>query len=420
MALNDECIIIIDPVLTGTKIAIEAKKRGFQCIAIMAWKNIPPFAKKTFVEELYSEIFELNDEDDIEYIIAQKLSSKKIRAIFPGTESAVEIAEIARSICRLPTNDPATIQLRRNKYKMHMALKDRGLAIPSQIEARNIAEIEDWVRAENRNIKWPVVLKPLSSAGTDGLSFSKDLPDLLRNAGLLLHSKNLFGEMNDLILAQSFVEGTEYVVNTISENSSHKITDFWKYTKRAVSGAGMIYDRQDLLPLQEAESLGLKRYVFQALDALDIKYGPAHSEVMLTQDGPVLIETASRIQGGINTEVLNLCLGTNQLDISLDVALEPGSFERVELDQHELRRCACWINLICSSDSKAQELASFERSIKALKSYSSLFLSVEEGSPVRQTVDLMSCPGVVFLVHEDPGQIDSDYEFIRKIELNHY
>ncbi len=44
----EECVVTIDPYLTGMKIAIAAKKRGLKCVAVTAWKSAPQFMKNTF------------------------------------------------------------------------------------------------------------------------------------------------------------------------------------------------------------------------------------------------------------------------------------------------------------------------------------------------------------------------------------
>ncbi|OGR67717.1 MAG: hypothetical protein A2X30_09335 [Elusimicrobia bacterium GWB2_63_16] len=414
-------ILIIDPVLTGTKIAQEAKRRGFNTTAVIAWREIPSFAKNTFSRELYDEVLELEDADDLGELISSKVKSGKIRAVFPGTESAVELAERARALLGFKTNNPGSTQLRRNKYRMHMALRKSGLRIPAQIEASSFEEILGWIEKDSGNeISWPVVVKPLQSAGTDGLSFSSDLGELRRHAESILASRDMFGNPNTKILAQSFVPGTEYVVNTISSDGRHRITDFWRYTKRTVPGAGMIYDRQDLLPVSDCSRLGIQDYVFRALDSLEVRFGPAHSEVMMTGNGPVLIETASRIQGGINTELLDACTGTNQLSAAFDVALNESAFDGIRVNEAKLNSHACWINLICGESARVRKLSDFQEKIRALKSCFSLYVSVKEGQLIPKTIDLMSCPGVVFLMHDNPGQIEDDYLALRKLEKEHY
>lgn len=68
-------------------------------------------------------------------------------------------------------------------------------------------------------------------------------------------------------------------------------------------------------------------YVFSVLDALKIELGPAHTEVMLTEDGPVLIECGARPMGATYPQqLLRDALGYTQLEMSLTAYLEPQRF----------------------------------------------------------------------------------------------
>ena len=43
------------------------------------------------------------------------------------------------------------------------------------------------------------------------------------------------------------------------------------------------------------------------LDALGIRFGPAHTEVMLTATGPVLVESGARMHGSVPDEIVDRC-----------------------------------------------------------------------------------------------------------------
>lgn len=45
-------------------------------------------------------------------------------------------------------------------------------------------------------------------------------------------------------------------------------------------------------------------------------------------------------------------------------------------------------------------------------------LALRPGSPVRRTVDLFTSPGHVYLISEDPGDLDRDYGRIRELEAD--
>ena len=343
------------------------------------------------------------------------LSKYQVVLAMPGTESGVDLSEKIKFDLGIFSNNPDSILLRRNKFYMHQALKAKGLKVPPQIRSNSLDEIKEWINTE-KDIVWPIVVKPLQSAASDGIRFCNTLAAVLDYAESLIGQNNLFGHPNDHILIQSYIDGQEFVVNTISWNGKHKITDVWLYHKRYVDGAGMVYDSQELLPLSRVEDNGMRAYVYAVLDALEIKYGPSHCEVMLAATGPVLVEVASRIQGGINTQTLDICLGKNQLDLTLDLYLNNVIFEEIDIPQTTIFKSVNWINLIATKSAIVRNLDQFIAEVKALPSYFSIYVPVIEDQLIPRTIDLITSPGVIFLVHEDGQQIQADYTKIRELE----
>lgn len=53
---------------------------------------------------------------------------------------------------------------------------------------------------------------------------------------MILGHNNLFGEVNEMVLVQEFLQGSEYVVDTVSVNGEHKVVAIYYYDKRVVNG----------------------------------------------------------------------------------------------------------------------------------------------------------------------------------------
>ncbi|MCE0446307.1 hypothetical protein LT493_20785 [Streptomyces tricolor] len=66
-------------------------------------------------------------------------------------------------------------------------------------------------------------------------------------------------------------------------------------TPSGMASAGYpVYDYEEPVPVGSAEAAPPCRFVGAALDALGVRWGAAHTEVMLTERGPVLIESGAR------------------------------------------------------------------------------------------------------------------------------
>ncbi|MCB9073134.1 MAG: hypothetical protein H6623_05900 [Bdellovibrionaceae bacterium] len=155
-------------------------------------------------------------------------------------------------------------------------------------------------------------------------------------------------------------------------------------------------------------------YTKKALDAVGLKNGPAHNEVMMTEKGPMLVEINARM-GGSAAPILNReCVGRGQLDIMMDVLLEPSKFLSYHHEPYKIQKHGLAVYFI-SSDDKHTVNADAAEKIKALPSCYSLRLA-SPGTKLAKTVDMFTMPGMIELVSEDKNQLWKDYEFIRAQE----
>ena len=81
----------------------------------------------------------------------------------------------------------------------------------------------------------------------------------------------------------------EFVVDQVSRDGVHKTTMIWMYDVQEVNGSYVCTGQRPVASnTPTAESL--VTYTRNCLDALGIRNGASHSEVILTADGPCLVE----------------------------------------------------------------------------------------------------------------------------------
>ena len=115
-------------------------------------------------------------------------------------------------------------------------------------------------------------------------------------------TKNVLGLTNYSVLLQEYLAGDEYVVDTVSRDGVHKCVALWKYDKRVYNGAPVVYYGMQLLAIDSEPRLAeMVGYTASVLDALGIRHGCCHTEIMLVERGPVLVEVNCRIHGGEGT-----------------------------------------------------------------------------------------------------------------------
>lgn len=415
MSTQPDTVVVVEPYRSGSYVLGIAASRGFRCVGIESDYELPSFIKTTPGDIKLDRHLR---HQDLEAALPE-LDGGSVAAVFAGTESGVELCEQLASRWGLPTNDPRTSQLRRDKYHMQEAVRAAALASPLQARVGDVESGLRWVSAQE-DLRWPVVVKPLSSSGTDGLHFCQNAVEVGQALEKQLGRRSAWGQVNREMLIQSFLPGTEFVVNTLSWNGEHRITDVWQYHKRVVPQAGTIYDWQELLSIEGEVQGILFDYVRKVLDAVGVTHGPAHNEVMLTPRGPVLVELGARVQGGVNPNFLQAALGADQLSMSVDLLTSGGNWSKVQKPSPHLLQHGIWFNGIAEKDGIARGLQEFERKVRGLRSYFSLKLLVEEGGKVSRTIDLATCPSVAFLMHADPQVLQEDYHAIRCFEREHF
>ena len=152
---------------------------------------------------------------------------------------------------------------------------------------------------------------------------------------------------------------------------------------------------------------------------MGVKNGPSHGEVMMTKDGPCLVEMNCRAHGGDgNWRPLCKALtgGYSQVEVAADAILDAEKFARIpDKPCSPFKASGLEVILVSYSRGKVKATPGYEV-MKALPSFLSLETGVKSGSEVDYTIDLMTGIGSVMLMHPDADVIKRDTEFIRYME----
>jgi hypothetical protein len=84
------------------------------------------------------------------------------------------------------------------------------------------------------------------------------------------------------------------------------VTSIWECRKISTKYADNLYYYDLLVDLNQKRYQKLIAYAKQVYKAVGIKLGPGHSEIKMTQRGPVMIEIGSRIMGSSNEIYTNM------------------------------------------------------------------------------------------------------------------
>ena len=402
--------VIVDPYSTGTYLAEAFARHGVQAVAVQG--TAQPLGRS---EHLHHEQYTVVIADGTDTMDAARfLKELDVRHVLAGTESGVPLADRIAYRLGVPGNDPSTSMTRRDKFAMVRALARADLRHARTIEANTDGGAR---KAAEELGSWPLVVKPAASAGSDHVVIAHDIGEVRAAAGEILGTADLYGRTNQAVIVQQYLIGTQFAVNSVSQHGVHRIVEVWHDRRTDLGDGRLIYDRMDLLAPDDERIPMLVDYVRACLDALGIVYGPAHSEVMLTADGPVLIETGARLQGGDSVPLMRAATGTSQTDAAVQAALDsPGAHAvraRTPYPYAPVTQCF----LQAPADGRISESA-IER-LRQVPGVAGFVHTPAPGTAVRRTVDLLSSPGTVYLSGDCAQRIDEAHAAVRELEATH-
>ncbi len=400
--MSNARVAIVDPYSSGAILAEELRAQNAICIAVQSSPRIPDAMKSRFNAASFVEVIEHGSNLD------DTLSSLKAHNpthVIAGFESGVQLADRLSELLSLPGNGSVMSETRRDKYLQLEVVRSRGLRTPKQFRSNSVEELLDWIRD---SVDWPVILKPARSVASDNVLRCSCTDEVRRAAELILASPNVLGDPNEVVLAQEFLDGTEYVVDTVSYEGRRKTTAYWQYRRSSDSAS---YDAMMLLPYGGQPQVALQAFAFEVLDCLAIQFGPAHCEVMWVEGGPVLIEVGARLTAGINAILSRTCGGICQLDETVATILAPDRFLTSVHDRPQLRRRAVNVFLIPRQAGRLLRLRGLEE-IERLPTLHSVSIGAKPGEVLKRVA------GIVTLIDEDIRTLERDIATIRRLECD--
>ena len=406
---QDRSAVVVDAYSTGARLAPRFAAAGLPIVHVQSSPEPPDFYLRSFRPEHFAE--NIVHEGDLE-ATAARVQARNPAFIVVGSEPGVPLADALSERLGLPSNGSALSRARRDKHAMAQALRAAGLRAVEELKTADPAEAAAW--ASERG-EWPVIVKPLDSAGTDSVALCEDPAAVKAAFAATLGRPNALHGANRELLVQEMLQGTQLFCNSISWDGVHHVSEIWRDTKRRVAG-NLVYDYEDLLPRHGEQQDQVVPYVKQVLDALGIRFGPAHTEVMLTGDGPVLVESGARMHGSVRDDVIDRCTPSHPAVVA-EAYLDPASVARRAAQPYELKASSRCVMLISRHEGRIVS-AEGMRAVEALPSFAGSIAVLQPGDTLERTVDLFSCPGMIYLVDPDPERLRADYERLRELEAD--
>jgi len=414
--------VLVDPYSTGAMLAPELARRGFGVMAL--WtdevgenREHIPKAARGFPENFLEEVEEGQTlaETAAALDAAAGAVGATVAAVICGGKTGVKLAEALAEHMGLRGNTTENgMENRHDRRVQQEAVTNAGLRSVRSACGKTWDDVAEFTCTE----VFPIIVKPVESAGSDCVKLCHTPEEAREHFDLLISSQRKCGAQGAAVLLQEFLRGKEYIVDNVSRDGEHKTTLVWVYDRRPANGADFVCFGHQCVPADEPVARQLIAYTRRVFDVLNITDGATHTEVMMTPSGPCLVEVNSRCHGDAGSwmPLAQAMTGYTQVDACVDAFLDAEAFDRLpDVPPSPFLAAGQVVMTVSFQEGLICAAPGFDL-IRSLRSFVSLEENVHVGDRLKKTVDLSGVTGVCVLVNSDAEILKSDVAAIRKME----
>jgi biotin carboxylase len=323
-------------IIGGTPAAVhKARQAGFE----VAWVHHPHEVKQEGlgdVAEAY--LVDYREPGAVTELLTTVHRLRPLDRVISMTEDGLESAAVATTALGLPGNGIDVVSVLQDKLAFRARLAERGVDHVAARLGRAEADIRGFVAEFG-----PTVIKPRYGSGSFGVRLVPDLATVGQVAAWAAR----FG-LHTFVMEQ-YLAGAELSVESFSFAGRHVIL---AHTAKEKLASFVEIGHVQPANLSAGLAAQVDHLVMAMLDAVGLANGPAHTEVIITADGPRLVESHSRRGGdripdlvkqvyGIDTDALMFRWYAGQAEVTTPgpasggaavrfLISEPGIVESVE------------------------------------------------------------------------------------------
>jgi ATP-grasp domain/L-amino acid ligase C-terminal domain 2 len=231
----------------------------------------------------------------------------------------IEAAELAQ-ILELRFIRPEVARLLRDKYSVRECLQKNGITQPPfQLITNN-----DQILSAIQTLGLPILIKPCDGYGSQNIMTLKNQSELEVCQEMLTHLLPISSDYglgvrsNDRLLLERYMQGRLIGCDTLSIDGMHHLLGV---NEKMMFAPPSFAIRGGCFVPNKGDWPGLEKYLFAMLDAVQFEWGAAHIEVMVTDEGPRLIEINPRLVGAKIARLMSCALDFSVHELLIDVHL---------------------------------------------------------------------------------------------------
>jgi len=199
-----------------------------------------------------------------------------------------------------------------DKIEMIKAFKQNDVACPWFFTLRRSEDIEKI----SSFLTYPCIMKPSDNAGSRGVIKINTIDELKNN-----FEYSLSNSRNGDVLVEEYLVGEEVSVEVIVYKGKVNILAI---TDKITTGPPHFVELGHTQPtMHNPETIkSIEELTVKAIQSIGLENGTAHVEMMITSQGPKMIELGARLGGDcITTHLVPLSTGIDMVQATIDIAL---------------------------------------------------------------------------------------------------
>lgn len=241
--------------------------------------------------------------------VAQKFNPDGIMTL--ATDMPMRSVSAAAKKCGLPGISMDTAIKATDKGEMIKAFEACGVEHPWYFIALSESEFE----SVKGKVSFPCIMKPTDSSGSRGVVLVNSVAELEKEYSYTKDNSRGGG-----VIIEEYMTGSEVSVEVMAiDGKPHVLQVTDKLTTGAPHFVEMGHSQPSRLGDENVEKI--KDLACRAVKAVGISDGPAHVEIMLTPDGPKMVELGARMGGDcITTHLVPLSTGIDMIRATIEIS----------------------------------------------------------------------------------------------------
>lgn len=241
--------------------------------------------------------------------VAEKFNPDGIMTL--ATDMPMRSVSEASRKCGLPGITMDTAIKATDKGEMIKAFEKNGVEHPWYFIAQDETEFE----AIKEKVSFPCIMKPTDSSGSRGVVLANNVGELENE-----YSYTKDSSRGGSVIIEEYMTGSEVSVEIMALNGEPYVL---QVTDKLTTGAPHFVEMGHSQPsrLGEENVDKIKDLACRAVKVIGIDNGPAHVEIMLTPNGPKMVELGARMGGDcITTHLVPLSTGIDMVEATIKTA----------------------------------------------------------------------------------------------------